>query len=262
MSKLKISGLVLYNDLHTPVPNARVQIYDVDTGGNGTDKILDKRTGTDGKFTGISSEWSDANYLSTFVGNVPVPDMLILEFRVTENTKVHRGPFIHIGDYNSAPIIVPWGPGGLNAQQRELIHLITLSDQMPPDDRLLYQIIEFASSATTRTLLGAHYRSIHVLEGSRATLQGFRDKLEQVSSQASTRAVDVIFSTHGSDGSIHFYPDTTTNMSTVVQSLNTIPQACRRKFRMLFSTACFGKTHIQSWASIGFNALWVGRHLR
>ena len=125
MAKLKIGGNVLYNDLQTPVPNTVVQIYDLDQGGNGHDLIFSKRTGADGKFGGTSSDWNDRNTITinTFFGKatVNVPDMMVLEFRTTADGRQHKGPFIHISDYNSAPIILPWGPKKVEKIDRDML---------------------------------------------------------------------------------------------------------------------------------------------
>lgn len=141
MSKLKIGGQVLYQDQATPVANARVQIFDLDEGGNGDDKILETTTNADGKFKGTSKDWEDKNS-KRITGpfgpfTMDIPDILGLEFRVSDGHHTHRGPFFHIADNTSIPIVVPWRLP-VTVSERELVHLVTLSEQVDPSMKSFY----------------------------------------------------------------------------------------------------------------------------
>lgn len=257
MAKLKIGGTILYNDLRSPVPSATVQIYDLDQGGNGHDLIFSKRTGSDGKFGGISSEWNDRNTITitTVFGKATVdtPDVLALEFRVNADGRQHKGPFIHIADYNSAPIILPWGPKKVEKADREVLHLITLSDQYKgTSDEWMYKVIEFGAESLTRTVLAQDYRAAQILTKANATLSTLKTKLQQTAARAEIKAVDLVISPHGLSNRIYFYPNEEKTMSDVARDLLTIPENLRRKFRVVFSTACFGATHCQNWLNAGF----------
>lgn len=43
-------------------------------------------------------------------------------------------------------------------------------------------------------------------------------------------------------------------MSDVERQLTAIPENLRRKFRVVFSTACYGQTHCRGWLNAGFKA--------
>ncbi len=259
MPRLNIGGSVLYND-GSPVPDARVRIYDMDTGGNGNDRILDRGTNAQGAFSGLSKNWKDKNTVKIRVPFMPtitqeVPDVLMLRFRVDAGSHTHKGPFIHLGSNASAPIILPIAPPSatVTKAKRDLIHMISLAPQVSSDLRLFYETIEMASEVTTKAILGSFYRKIHIVKGSDATLAGLVAKLRSVSSRAGTQAVDLIMSPHGSNKSISFH-DAASPIKDVRDEILTIPADCRKKFRTMFSTACYGASHLDGWIQSGFEA--------
>jgi len=99
-------------------------------------------TDEEGKFHGLSREWVDSNWVSIPSpfgpnGRVQIPDLIDLDFIVTKGGESHRGPFIHLAENLSAPIICPWNnPKPLfakvdgkfffdaNAAQKKIIQLI------------------------------------------------------------------------------------------------------------------------------------------
>lgn len=251
MAKLTLGGKVLYSDMQTPIANARVQIYDLDQGGNGHDKIFEGNTNSSGEFSGVSEEWVDKNTISVGFSTLEIPDMLTLEFQVMANGRVHKGPYFHLGDNASIPIVVPLAPPILK-NQREIIHLVTLSEAMDGANRLLYQAIEIGAGLTSNALLGPNYGKVHLLDKEQATISNLCRRLEQVAAKSSVKAVDLLMSPHGLDDRIYFYPNAGVDMRTVADKLQSIPAMYRRKFRMVFSTACFGASHIDEWLDSGF----------
>lgn len=98
MSRQLINGTVLYAN-GAPVPNAAVEIYDLDYGNTSDERILRISTNNQGIFSGTSSEWSDS-----------FPDLLSTWFKVNVEGRIHEGPFF-ITDTSSGyslPIILPW----------------------------------------------------------------------------------------------------------------------------------------------------------
>ncbi|MEB3356056.1 MAG: hypothetical protein VKK04_04970 [Synechococcales bacterium] len=255
MSRLALGGKVLYSDIQTPVANARVQIYDLDQGGNGNDRIYEGTTNGDGTFSGLSGEWSDRNTIriNTPFGPIiqDVPDFLALEFRVVAEGQIHKGPYFHLGDNNSVPIVMPISPP-VSKVQREVIHLITLSEEMDGANKLLYEAIETGASLASSAVLGPNYEKVHLLEKEQATLPNLCRQLEQVAASPSVKAVDLLISPHGLNDRIYFYPNEGTTMAVVADKLKSIPISYRRKFRMVFSTACYGASHIDEWLDSGF----------
>ncbi len=255
MSRLALGGKVLYSDMQTPVVNARVQIWDLDQGGDGHDKIYEGRTNRNGEFSGLSQEWSDRNTIriNTPFGPITqeVPDILALEFRVVADGRSHKGPYFHTGDKRSVPIVMPITPPVLKAQ-REVIHLITLSEEMDGASKQFYEAVEAGAALTSNSLLGPQYGNTHYLQEQQATLSALCQKLEQVAAKSSVKAVDLIISPHGLDDKMYFYPNDGVSMALVADKIKAIPAAYRRKFRMVFSTACFGASHIDEWLDCGF----------
>jgi hypothetical protein len=258
MGQLKLGGQILYKDMQTPAANARIQIWDLDQGGNGNDKIFEISTDRNGKFSGVSREWNDRNTIriSTPLGTITqeIFDTLMLEFRVFVDGQTHKGPYFHTANNASLPIVLPWLP--IEKSQREVIHLITLShDGMDAADELLYEGIEFGAALTSTSFLSSNYSKSHVLEKGQATLDNLCRQLETITSKSSIRAVDLIFSAHGLDGRVDFYPNVATSMGQVEEALLRIPNANRRKLRMLFSTACFSASHNEAWLRTGFEVV-------
>jgi hypothetical protein len=250
MAKLQISGQVLYNNL-TPAPNAHVEIWELDLGPGGVnDKILTRTTNDQGRFSGLSSEWEDREGVAVF--GVSVPDILNLEFRVSVDGKTHKGPFV-MGQGTSVPIVLPFGPSKpVSKSKRDLVQIIYLSDTYTGGERALYQFIEASSEGVVSAGLGQQYRHIHVLKGNDATLAKFKSALQTAGNVAGVAAVDVMFNTHGSSDKVHF-KDGAKSTTTVKDSLNGLSAGVRAKFRAVFSTACFGATHLNMWTNVGFS---------
>lgn len=249
MSILNLKGQVKYADL-TPAANISIKISDLDLGPAGkNDLIFDKVTKADGTFSGLSSEWVDKEgvlKIGFFEQNIP--DILNLQFDV----EGHKGPFVQIGN-NSLPIILPIGhPKPVEKQNRELVQIIVLADAvMPLAEEALYSVIETGSAGFVDVSLGNDYKTIHRITGADATMANFKAKLILAGTSATTKAVDVAFCTHGLTNAVVFADQQATNTA-VLAMLNSIPASIRNKFRMLFSTACFGDSHADMWIAGGF----------
>jgi len=249
MSKLQISGTVFYGD-STPVPSAQVEIWELDNlPGGKHDKILSRTTDAYGRFSGLSSEWNDAEGKAW---GVPIPDVLNLEFRIAVDGKSHKGPFVLING-QGAPIVLPFGPEKPIAKAaRELVQIIYLSSGYTGAERALYDFVENSSQGLATALLGPVYNRIRVLRGNDATLAKFKDELTAAASGNGVGAVDVLLNTHGDKQEIPF-KEAGYNVTAVQTSLLSIPAAARKKFRAVFSTACFGETHLNMWRQVGFD---------
>lgn len=249
MGILNLRGQVKYADL-TPVANIRIKIRDLDLGpGGGNDLIFDKVTRADGTFSGLSSEWVDREgviRVGFFEQNIP--DILNLEFEV----EGHKGPYVRVGN-NSVPIILPIGhPKPVTRDNRELVQIVFLAEaKMPLAEEALYSIIETGSAAVVDTFLGNDYKTVHRIQGANATLAKFKEKLILAGTSANTKAVDVVFCTHGLTNGLAF-ADQTATLGTLQTMLLSISPAIRSKFRMVFSTACYGDSHADTWIAGGF----------
>lgn len=248
MSRLNIAGQILYADT-TPASAANVSIIEVDglpSGAN--DKIFTTTTDVNGRFSGRSTEWKDREGR---VLGANIPDFMQLRFGVSVDGKTHNGPFILFGG-QSAPIILPFGPRKpVSKARRELVQVILISQDLVGAERALYEFIETAAETLTRSLLGSSYNKLTFLKSQSATLAGFTNALS-AAARSGVDAVDVIFTTHGNTGRMVF-ADATRPESQVREALLALPAAKRNKFRTVFSTACFGETHLDTWIGAGFN---------
>lgn len=249
MGRLQISGQVLYSDL-TPAAGATVRISDLDgTGGAGDDLILTRNTDANGRFSGLSDEWQDREGR---VFGVDLPDILRLEFTARVDGRTHRGPFLRAPNGRSVPIVMPIPPRKpVSRDGRELVQIILLSPGYQGAERTLYDFIELSTETLTTSVLGSSYRRTTFLKGRAATLAGLVDALRAGATRTGTKAVDLLFTTHGSTDKMTL-ADGLTSEDTVRDALLDLPDAVRAKLRMVFSTACFGRTHLGMWAAAGF----------
>ncbi len=253
MPSLPINGRVSYADL-LPAENIRVKIKDLDLGpGGSNDQIFNKLTITGGKFAGASTEWQDREgVLNTLLGPVNIPDVLNLQFEVIDGAQNHQGAFVRVGN-NSLPIILPPNYSKpIEKAARDIIQVVHLvQNDYTPAEKLLYGFIEAGSAAAVSSCLGNDYRQLHLLDGADATLAKLKDKLMEIGNRAGTKAIDLVFCTHGHTSKVVF-ADGKKRMEDVLDALDDIPQSTRNKFRMVFSTACFGDTHADMWQDAGF----------
>ena len=253
MASLKISGKVLYAN-SAPAGDARVRIYDMDGLDNSGDHdlILDTTTNNGGRYAGQSSEWQDRE--GQMFG-VNIPDVLRLQFSVSVDGKTHRGPiFRNSSNGSCADIVLPFPePKPVGKADRELVQIIALSKDYQGGEKTLYQFIETATEGLTSTVLGGSYRKVTFVKGPAATLDGFVKALRTATGQAATKAVDVLFTTHGSSDRLHFYEGSYKEDKVLAALTTGLSATARRKLRILFSTACFGKTHLDTWIAAGFN---------
>ena len=246
MSRLNIIGEVYYLD-GTPAAGASVSIVEIDAlHGGRNDKILNTTTDVDGRFLGRSTEWKDREGV---VLGIDVPDVLQLTFTVKVDGRTHTGPFIHFGR-ESAPIILPIPPPKpVSKGDRELVQIILVSQGTVGAERTLYEFIETVAETLTTTVLGPSYDKVTFLKGLDATLTNFVDSLRLAAGRV--KAVDVIFTTHG-DTDLMVFADEDQPEAKVLAALTALPDETRAKFRAIFSTACFGRTHLDTWIGAGF----------
>ena len=118
MPTLTFNNRVVYFPGAIPCANAQVTIYDVDQGGNGTDKIFSGTTNSNGYFSGTSTNWQDTNTVrvpNPFGGpssTMSIPDTLILMIQIKVDGKdTGQLPFtLPPAGVTAPPIILPFPP--------------------------------------------------------------------------------------------------------------------------------------------------------
>jgi hypothetical protein len=139
--------------------------------------------------------------------------------------------------------------------------------------KAVYSFVEKAGVSTAVKHLDKSYRRIHVIATSpkdkkkKATLAKVVELLDRVTSRKATKAVDVIWMTHGlRKGRIQLQaPNKNRNRTLSVK--NDLATAIKdklssrdiAKLRVLYSTACFGKSAIDGWLAAGFKVVSGGR---
>ncbi len=141
----------------------------------------------------------------------------------------------------------------VSKSQRDLLVFIAdLSKDSTKELKTLYDTIEAAAEAVATGALKDHYRKVHVVKGADATRAGFSDKLKTIAADSAVKAVDVIFVTHGLSQSVYF-SDGGVGINRVKDDIvNKLSASHRAKLRVLFSTACYGSTHLSGWLQAGF----------
>ena len=203
----------------------------------------------DGRFSGRSLEWKDREGR---VLGIDIPDILRLEFTARADGRTHRGPFLRNGS-SSAPIILPFGPPRpVTKAERELVQIILVSDGYTGAERAMYEFIEVATEGLTTAILGPHYQRMTFVKGAAATLDGVTSALNAAAGRSGVEAVDLLFTTHGS-GSKMTLADGEVKDTTLGSAITSrLSPARLAKLRIVFSTACFGETHLDMWTDVGF----------
>ncbi|MCJ8504316.1 transthyretin-like family protein [Kocuria flava] len=248
MPRLRISGRINYMD-GVPADGVEITIIERDLGPGGSDdSILKETTDANGRFSGLSKEWKDREGRQW---GIDLPDILNLTFVVKDGNRTHKGPFVRLGD-SSAPIVLPFLPRKpVPKSKRQLVQIVLLSDGLKGADRLLYRFIEESAKGLVNTVLGPNYHRITCFEGPQVTLPRFADAVETAGG-AGTDAVDLMINLHGTTDKLEF-ADGRHTASEVAAALRRLPPRVRTTFRCVFSTACFGASHIDEWLGAGFS---------
>ncbi len=137
----------------------------------------------------------------------------------------------------------------VNKSQRRLVVVSSLETFGNPKYVWLYQFLNASTISLAQTSLGNSYQSVSVLPETSAKKSTFVTLLANLTNQASTSAVDVILSLHGSTNTLWFY-DGSMSTGTLQQQLSNIPK--RGKLRLMYNLACYGSTHSNEFTASGF----------
>ncbi len=148
----------------------------------------------------------------------------------------------------------------VDKEDRVLVVVSELQEHGPQNLRQLYAATEELTFHTTNLMLGNDYRKIYYLRRSQATVANFKLMLQGLSKDISIKAIDVIFSLHGSDNRVAFY-EGSVSMTTLVNQLTMVSASMRaadvavmkRKLRMVYNLSCFGRSHNDEFIAMGFD---------
>lgn len=137
------------------------------------------------------------------------------------------------------------------AQRDVVLFLANLAPRQEPQ-KSFYEFVSFSAESLGVGFTEPQYRAVHLVKGQNATFAALANRLNTVASNTAVRAVDLIFVTHGLDEGVLF-SDVEKTMAEVRQDIvQKLTAADRAKLRAVFSTACFGSTHLREWINAGF----------
>jgi hypothetical protein len=115
----------------------------------------------------------------------------------------------------------------------------------------LYRWLDENSIRLGSNMMRSHYRKISTLKGGQATRLAFVTRLRTLGREKGTLALDVILNVHGRPDALKFadgwvkVPD----LAAEVERLG-----LGHRFRLLYSTCCYGALHAQAFTDAGFSA--------
>lgn len=150
--------------------------------------------------------------------------------------------------------------------QRALVVVTELDRQGAPELRDLYRGLESATIDFPRALLANQYAVVRILNNNLASKDAFRQTLRGLGANPNIHAIDVILALHGATNRLSFVDGAmdTESLSDFFDVRNNpqnlaLTNLTKNKLRLMYSTACFGRSHIDDWLAVGFDAV-IGAH--
>jgi hypothetical protein len=137
-----------------------------------------------------------------------------------------------------------------NVEERDLLVVSNLTTHGSADYAWLYAFIEVSGVALAQSQLSDSYKSISVLSGADASFGGFEQALSTMTARPEEKALDVFVHLHGSPGALWF-EDGMKETSSIRTALAAQPRV-GAKLRALYSTACYGGSHMGDFLASGF----------
>lgn len=205
---------------------------------------FNKRTDNRGRYSG-SGRWQDE------FGEA-LPDFW---FQVEHDGRKYGPlPYVH-ADHNNATIVCPWPvPCATPKGKRGILLFITLTagQNYKGFDKWLYDGIESLAESIPDALVKPKYDKYVTVRGADATLDRLCKELKELAKTC--RAVDLIYVTHGSNQALVFADGAVDNSQLSGKISHALTDAERARLRVVYSTACYGRSHIGGWLSSGFRA--------
>lgn len=139
----------------------------------------------------------------------------------------------------------------VQADGRVLVQLVTLPPGRPAE-RSLYRAVEWGADWWARVLLRGAYRQRMLLRGEAATVSALVAALAEATAGPGVRAVDLAIHPHGTTERL-VLADGLVDVGDIVRQVRAaIGDVQRHRLRAVFSTACFGASHLDAWLQAGF----------
>jgi hypothetical protein len=150
----------------------------------------------------------------------------------------------------------------VSRSERALVVVSEMDSGGLPELHDLYTALEVATAQVPSRILSVQYGSVKLLRNEDATLTKLRQTLRSLGANPNIKAIDVILSLHGAPNLLAFADrhENTERMADFFE-LNSTPGAARitqqtkKKLRLMYSTACFGRSHNDDWRAVGFDTV-------
>ena len=141
----------------------------------------------------------------------------------------------------------------IGRSQREAVVFVANLKQGDAIQQAFYGFVEFGAAGIGTTMLSPVYNRVTTIQGAAATLPALKNALKAAAARSGIARVDLVFATHGLSGQV-LLSDGFHTMTQVRDTINAGLTATERsRLRMVFSTACFGSTHLSNWIGAGFD---------
>lgn len=152
-------------------------------------------------------------------------------------------------------LMAPVNAASVSKSQRNAVVFVANLSQGSALEQAFYTVVQFAAVSIAQTALSPQYNHVKVVHGDDATLSHLSSALEGEADRSGSKAVDLIFVTHGLTDRVLF-SNGKKSMSTVRDYiLSHLEGTQRGKLRIVFSTACIGASHRGEWRDAGFKAV-------
>jgi hypothetical protein len=143
----------------------------------------------------------------------------------------------------------------ISKSQRNAVIFVANLAQGSSLEQAFYNVVQFAAATIAQGSLGPTYNHVTTIQGNNATLAQLYAALKAEANRSGSKAVDLIFVTHGLSNEVLF-SDGKKSMTTVSSAITeNLDSTQRSKLRIVFSTACFGASHRTAWTNAGFKTV-------
>ncbi len=137
----------------------------------------------------------------------------------------------------------------LQKEERDAVVVIELTQALDEPKKTLFAGIE-RFGVREYSKLKAAYAEVRFLFQKDATAKSFIAALSELSAKTSNRAIDIFINLHGHPGGVTLF-DEQISIADLRNQMNEV-KGLSAKLRAVYSTACYGKSHVKEWLDAGF----------